>query len=229
MGTVAADRGVRGAMQRGGTRVVIALLAVLTVAGCTVVAFSQVEVTDDAVRATRTCGSAFDTVVDRTGWEVWWASDLDEPDDAVRAALVRTERCPGAVNVRIAGAAALGGLAVGLAVLGRRRRPDDGRVLDDSGSQSARLARIGVATTWTGGLLTVAGIVAVVILVADADSTLFLYTDRVVVGVVGLIVLVPTIALFVIGRVLTVLGTPVDRPGTAGDDEPSTDREPTDV
>jgi len=56
-------------------------------------------------------------------------------------------------------------------------------------------------------VLSIAGVVAIVALVADADSTLFLYVDRPVVGVVGLIVLMPTIALFVIGRALVLVGT----------------------
>jgi hypothetical protein len=77
-----------------------------------------------------------------------------------------------------------------------------------------------------GAILTLAGLVAVVLLVADADSTLFLYTDRLVVGVVGLIVLVPTASLVVIGRALTILGgadgrrdgvDPVPQDAVAGD------------
>jgi hypothetical protein len=61
-------------------------------------------------------------------------------------------------------------------------------------------------TSFVGAILTLAGIVGIVLLVADADSTLFLYTDRLVVGVVGLIVLVPTASLIVIGRALAILG-----------------------
>ena len=43
-------------------------------------------------------------------------------------------------------------------------------------------------------------------LVADSDSTLFLYTDRLVVAVVGLLVLVPPMALVVLGRVVALFG-----------------------
>ena len=60
-------------------------------------------------------------------------------------------------------------------------------------------------------MLSLAGVAAIVVLVADADSTLFLYVDRLVVGVVGLIVLIPTIALFVIGRALVLVGTSLGR------------------
>ena len=60
-------------------------------------------------------------------------------------------------------------------------------------------------TSGVGAALTIAGVVAVILLVADADSTLFLYTDRLVVAVVGLIVLVPTVALFVLGRTLVIV------------------------
>jgi hypothetical protein len=73
----------------------------------------------------------------------------------------------------------------------------------------SRVERIGRLTAALGGTLTILGIVAIVILVADADSTLFLYTDRLVVAVVGLIVLIPTVTLFVIGRVLVLVGATV--------------------
>jgi len=183
------------------TGIAAALAAVLAGA----VLLAQIEVTDADVAATRSCGSVFDSVVDRSGWEQWWVHDLDEPEE-IRSALVRTTRCPEAVNQRVAIAALLGVIAVvlGAVVMARRR---SGRSADTAGSAlGRRLARIGRLTAALGGALTVLGIVAVVVLVADADSTLFLYTDRLVVAVVGLIVLIPTIALFVIGRVLVLLG-----------------------
>ena len=49
-------------------------------------------------------------------------------------------------------------------------------------------------------------------MVADADSTLFLYVDRGVVALVGLIVLVPTLALIVIGRALTLIAPHLAEP-----------------
>jgi hypothetical protein len=189
--------------------VLIASAVVLTAVAANFVA-TQVEVTHTGVDVTRTCGSAFDALADRSGWEIWWARDLDEPDPEVRTALVRTSGCPGAINGRLALAAVAGGVAA-LAVLGavvlrgersRSRAPAD---------VAARLVRLGRITSLLGAVLTFAGVVAIVLLVADADSTLFLYTDRVVVGIVGLIVLVPTASLVVIGRALTILG------GTGGE------------
>jgi len=165
----------------------------------------QIEVTDAGVAATRTCGSVFDSVVDRSGWEQWWVHDLDEPDE-VRSALVRTTRCPEAVNRRVAIAAVLGITGVVLGAVAMARRRSD-RSADTAASPiGGRIVRIGRLTSALGGALTVLGVIAIVVLVADADSTLFLYTDRLVVAVVGLIVLIPTIALFVIGRVLVLLG-----------------------
>ena len=165
----------------------------------------QIEVTDADTAATRSCGSVFDSVADRSGWERWWARDLDEPDE-VRAALVRTTRCPEAVNQRIAIAGVLGATAVVLGAVAITRKRSDRSGDTALSPVGRRLVRIGRLTAALGGALTALGIIAVVVLVADADSTLFLYTDRLVVAVVGLIVLVPTIALFVIGRVLVLLG-----------------------
>lgn len=188
-------------------RLTVALAAsavVLAVVAAGLVA-AQVEVTHTAVDVTRTCGSAFDAIADRSGWETWWARDLDEPDPEIRSALVRTSGCPDAINGRLTLAAVLGGVAalavVGVVVLrGDRTRSRARADIAD------RLVRLGRITSFVGVILTLAGVVAVVLLVADADSTLFLYTDRLVVGVVGLIVLVPTASLVVIGRALTILG-----------------------
>jgi hypothetical protein len=147
----------------------------------------------------------FDAVADRSGWEIWWARDLDEPDPEVRSALVRTSGCPDAINDRLALAAVFGGVAA-LAVLGVVVLRSDRRRSRARADVAERLVRLGRITSLAGAMLTLAGVVAVVLLVADADSTLFLYTDRLVVGVVGLIVLVPTASLVVIGRALTILG-----------------------
>ena len=166
----------------------------------------QVTVTNDVESATRTCGSTFDALTDRSGWELWWARDLDEPDESVRAALIRTDLCPAAINQRIVLASIVGALGISLAILAWLRAAG-GRTTHRADRFSGdQIVRLGRATSWTGAALTIAGVVAVVVLVADADSTLFLYVDRLVVGVVGLIVLMPTIALFVIGRSLVLLG-----------------------
>ena len=161
--------------------------------------------TDAEVAATRSCGSVFDSIVDRSGWEQWWAHDLDEPDD-VRSALVRTTRCPGAVNQRVAIAAVLAITAVVSGTVAIARRRADRSAHTAVSPFGRQVVRIGRFTSALGGALTALGIIAIVILVADADSTLFLYTDRLVVAVVGFIVLIPTITLFVIGRVLVLVG-----------------------
>jgi hypothetical protein len=205
--------------RRGLVLALLAAVIVLTVAAAVVVA-AQVEVTVEVTEreggVTRTCGSVFDSIADRSGWETWWARDLDEVDPAVRAALVRTSACPGAINLRLAAGATLVGIAAMLAVVLPAltdRRP---RARVGSGVE-ARLGRLGRVTSYVGAALTVAGLAALVLLVADADSTLFLYADRLVVGVVGLIVLVPTVALVVIGRALTILGGTDGGPRSAAD------------
>ena len=198
---VAADR-------RDRIGVVSAIAAALLLVLLGAVLLVQIDVTEAGV--TRSCGSVFDSAVDRSGWEQWWAADLDEPDE-VRSALVRTTRCPDAVNQRVAIAAALGITALVLGAVATARRRTD-RSADASASDTGhRLVRIGRLTSMLGGALTALGIIAIVVLVADADSTLFLYTDRLVVAVVGLIVLIPTITLFVIGRVLVLLGENLER------------------
>jgi hypothetical protein len=193
------------------------IVALVALVASLAVLLTQVEASDSAVGATRTCGSAFDSAIDRSGWDLWWASDLDEPDPSVRSALVRTRRCPDEVNKRLAVAAALGALAVGSAVLalardGLMRRRGAPTTVGD------RVVRLGLVSTWMGLSLSLAGVIAVIVLIADADSTLFLYTDRFVVAVVGLIVLTPTIALFVIGRVLTIIGTHLGEETPESDD-----------
>ena len=189
-------------------RLLAAIAAALMIVLLAAVMLVQIEVTDTSVAATRSCGSVFDSVVDRSGWEQWWASDLDEPDE-VRSALLRTSRCPAAVNQRVAIATVLGIAAVVSGALARARRTADRSAHTAASTIGHRLSRIGRLTVALGGTLTTLGIIAIVILVADADSTLFLYTDRLVVAVVGLIVLIPTITLFVLGRVLVLLAESV--------------------
>jgi hypothetical protein len=193
-------------------RFAAAIASALMIVLLAAVVLVQIEVTDAGVAATRSCGSVLDSVVDRSGWEQWWAHDLDEPDE-VRSALVRTSRCPDAVNQRVAVAAVLGIAGVVLGAVAMARRTADRSADTDASSLGHRVARIGRLTAALGGALTVLGIIAIVMLVADADSTLFLYTDRLVVAVVGLIVLIPTITLFVIGRVLVLLGESLEQSG----------------
>ncbi len=175
----------------GFVAVIAAALAIVLLAAVLLV---QIEVTDAEVGATRSCGSVFDSVVDRSGWEQWWTQDLDEPDE-VQSALVRTNRCPAAVNQRVALATALAIAAMVSGAVAIARRRADPSANTAASPIGRRVVRIGRLTSALGGALTALGIIAIVILVADADSTLFLYTDRLVVAVVGLIVLIPTITL----------------------------------
>ncbi len=186
-------------------------MAGLALVGSVTILVLEATVTSDVEAATRTCGSAFDAIADRSGWEVWWARDLDEPDQGLRTTLIRTDLCPAAINQRIVLASIVGVLGLVSAMLAWLRAAG-GRVTRRSDGLSAdEITRLGRATSWTGAFLSIAGIAAIVVLVADADSTLFLYVDRLVVVVVGLIVLMPTIALFVIGRSLVLLGSYLPR------------------
>jgi hypothetical protein len=194
----------RTEISRRGLVLGLAAVVIVLASVATVVVAAQVQVTEPDVDVTRTCGSVFDSLADRSGWEIWWARDLDEGDPAVRAALVRTTGCPDAINLRLAVGATLVGLAavVAFALWATQRQH---RASADTGV-GERLLRLGRVTSFVGAALTIGGLAALVLLIADADSTLFLYTDRLVVGVVGLIVLVPTVALHVTGRALMILG-----------------------
>lgn len=168
-------------------------------------AFAQVSVTASDVESSRACGSSFDVIADRSGWEVWWAADLDDPDPAVGDALLRTRNCPSAVNVRTVAAGVVATLAALTLVAAAA----------STSRHSGDLGRLGTTTVATGAALTALGITAIVVLVADSESTLFIYVDRLVVAVIGLIVLVPPISLVVFGRALRI----VDE--QASSDEPS--------
>ncbi len=182
--------------------VIAAIIAVFAL--CLSALFAQVDVSDAGV--TRTCGSAFDAATDRSGWELWWARDLDEPTEPVRAALPRTNLCPEAVNRQSGLAVSLFGLGTLFMLLVWRSERIDRRPPADGADAANRIQRLGTATTVIGAVLTAGGLIAVVVLVADADSTLFLYTDRLVVAVGGLIVLTPALALLALGRVLSLVG-----------------------
>ncbi len=156
------------------------------------------------------CGSAFDAATGRTGWEEWWARDLADPADGVGGRLVRTEDCPGAVNTRLVLAGVLAGVAVAplaaVEIADQRRRGAFGATTAGERSPARGLQRVGVTLSWVGAALTVGGLVAIVVLVADPDSTLFLYVDRLVVAVIGAIVLIPAVALVFAGRAIDLAG-----------------------
>lgn len=200
----------------GAATIVLALAAAV---GLAVVVTAQVDVTHEVTSTTVACGSPLDTIVDRTGWESWLAADLAEQSSAPRGKLVRTQQCPSAINGRIVMAAVVGVVLVmstAWAWLSFRARKSETTVSSSGG----QLRRIGVLVANVGLALTAAGIAALVLLLADADSTLFLYMDRLVVAIAGLIVLVPPIALFAIGRFLVLAG---DRLGPTGDIGPTAD------
>ena len=161
---------------------------------------SQVEVVGAGTSDRRSCGSALDALTGRSGWAQWWSADLDERLAQESTPLTRTEQCPDAINLQLWMSSLLGivGLSgVGAAVWSRAR----GNV--SRGMRSMRL--LGTSIGAIGAMLTVGGVVALVALVADPSSTLFIYVDRLVVALVGLIVLVPALALMAIGGVIMVV------------------------
>ena len=154
---------------------------------------------------TRSCGSSLDALTGRSGWERWWSADLDELSAGRSSQLTRTERCPDAINrhLWLSGILVVGSVfALGAVVWARPRGGARG------GMNAMR--RLGVSIVTIGALLTVGGAVALVVLVADPSSTLFIYVDRLVVSLVGLIVLVPALALIAIGRAIMLVGDRVD-------------------
>lgn len=171
--------------------------------------FLQIEVSPSGPGPSRTCGSTFDAAVDRAGWAVWWDQDLHDPHPGNRESLLRTSECPSAANNRVLLASGLVGLGLGALTFGAMSRPLGPSAIAEG---SRRLRAIGAAMASVGGLLTFAGVLAVVFLVADADSTLFLYTDRLVVALAGVVVLVPAIALAMAGLALRAIGDHLEAP-----------------
>ena len=149
----------------------------------------------------RACGSAWDVVAGRAGWPQWWAADLSDPAEARGGRLVRTLRCPGAVNGRIvtSGGLALGAVALVSAVEFAALRSAR-RVRLAVPGPARRLRLLGAAVTILGVLLTAAGLAAIALLVADPRAPLFLYVSRPVVVLAGLLLLLPAILLIVLGR-----------------------------
>ena len=99
------------------------VLAVVLAAAAIAVTAGQVEVRTSTADAVRSCGSVFDGLADRSGWEVWWAADLDDPRDEVRSALLRTTECPAAINRRVGLTVGLGAAAAILALVATRLPP----------------------------------------------------------------------------------------------------------
>lgn len=145
------------------------------------------------------CGSAWDEIAGRTGWQQWWAQDLASPRSN---SLERTLECPDAVNGRIAlgGALAAAG-ALALVVGALVGRPRSHRLPTDA----RRLRTFGIAVQALGGLLTLAGLLGLALLTADPRDPLFHYVSRTSVVLLGLLLLLPAMLLVVLGRSLSLL------------------------
>ena len=178
----------------------IALLIV-----CGLVLLLQVSV-PGAGTPPRACGSAWDVVAGRAGWPLWQAADLSDPAEARGGGLVRTLRCPGAVNGRIVISGGLALAAVALVAAGELAALRPARRAGSAGPGPARrLKLLGTAVTILGGLLTAAGLAAIALLVADPRAPLFLYVSRPVVVLAGLLLLLPAIVLIVVGRAASMM------------------------
>ena len=152
------------------------------------------------------CGSAWDVVAGRTGWPQWWAADLSDPAEARGGLLVRTLRCPGAVNARVISSGGLGLGAVALVSAGELAALRSARRVRPAPPGPARRLRLlGTVVTSLGGLLTAAGLAGIALLVADPRAPLFLYVSRPVVVLAGLLLLLPAILLIVLGRAVSVM------------------------
>lgn len=154
----------------------------------------------------RSCGSGWDAVAGRAGWPQWWSADLSDPAEGHGGQLVRTLRCPDAVNGRIvtSGGLALGAVALVSAGEFVARRPAR-RVRPALRGPARRLRLLGTAVTILGGLLTAGGLAGIIMLVADPRAALFLYVSRPVVVLAGLLLILPAILLIALGRGLSLM------------------------
>lgn len=147
------------------------------------------------------CGSAWDAIAGRAGWQQWWSADLSDPAEGHGGQLVRTLRCPDAVNTRIVTSGGLALAAVALVsaseVVARRSAR---RVTPAWPGSARRLRLLGTAVTILGALLTAGGLAGITLLVADPRAPLFLYVSLPVVVLAGLLLILPAILLIVLGR-----------------------------
>ena len=177
------------------TRIFVVFGVVLMVAAGTVLLL-QVRVHESGIGAS--CGAPIDVISGRADWQQWFSADLNDPRVTATDPLVRTETCPTAINRRtmIAGILAATGLAL-LAVAAfltprvRHRHPEP-----------RSLQTLGAWVTGVGATLTTAGVAALVVLLANPRAALYLYVDRWVVAIIGILVLIPAIALTAGGRAL---------------------------
>ncbi|MGE5288220.1 MAG: hypothetical protein ACM3ML_13685 [Micromonosporaceae bacterium] len=170
-----------------------------------VVLMLQVQV-HGAGTPSRSCGSAWDVVAGRMAWPQWWSGDLADTAGGRDVQLVRTVRCPGAVNRRILVSGGLALAAVGVVAAGElaaRRSMRSARPA--STGLARRLRTLAAILTVLGGLLTAGGLAGIALLVADPSSPLFWYVSRPVVVLAGLLLLLPAILLVAIGRGASVM------------------------
>jgi hypothetical protein len=153
----------------------------------------------------RSCGSSLDVITDRAGWETWFAHDSIDGATSPAVPLLRTLRCPGAVNARtlVAGVLWAAGLVALLASEWMRRSGTSAPT--PSRGVPARLRRLGQVVTGVGVTLVIAGLVALGVLLADRQATMFIFVGRPVVALIGLVVLTPVLALVAGGKALGLL------------------------
>lgn len=234
--------GVRGE-RPGGRRTIARAAGALLLAGAAVAFTLTVRVHAAAPpgrpAAAASCGSAWDLVAGRSGWQRWWV--LDQADPVAGAPRLRTDRCVDAVNAQLARSALLAAAAVAAfavaALAGTRARPRA-----RAGSPVRRLRAFGTTLSVLGWLLSVAGVVGLALLVADADAPLFLYVSRSVVMLLGMLLLLPAVLLVALGRGARLLaeglaedasaaaadrpGVPPEPPEPRGPPRPEPERRP---
>lgn len=184
--------------------------------GAGVVLLLQVQVSAGVSGGTRACGSAWDVVAGRVGWEQWWAEDLDQPAGAADPPPVRTLECPSAVNVRVVVAAVLAAVGVTAVVVSEligRRHGSGGRAAGEDPAR--RLRRLGVVVVVVGTIVTAGGLVGLALVLADPDSVLFLYVDRSVAALVGAVLLTVPVGLLVVGWAAVLAGRALEHQGGA--------------
>lgn len=159
----------------------------------------QVRVDSSGISAS--CGTPFDVISGRANWQQWFSEDLTDPRIRADTPLVRTETCPTAVNRRTAIAGMLGATAVVLATAAALLAARDRR----RATQRIPLRTLGAWVACVGSALTMAGAISLIVLLANPDAALFLYVDRWVIAIIGMLVLIPAVTLAASGRALMLV------------------------
>jgi hypothetical protein len=177
--------------------------AVVLVAAVTVMLL-QVRV-GGAGPASRSCGSSLDVITDRAGWETWYAQDSIDGATSPGAPLLRTLRCPGAVNARTLVAGVLWAVGLVAVLVSEGLRRGETTASRPSRGVPVGLRRLGQLVTGVGVALVIAGLVALGVLLADRQATMFIFVGRPLVALIGLVVLTPVLALIAGGKALGLL------------------------